>query len=321
MAEVFRVLLQRSLSAGWLVIAVIAFRLVFPKMPGWLRTSLWGMIGIRLILPVLPDSGIHFPVNEIITAAAMRPVTEGSGKIWMLTGTVWVMGVVGIWIYEAVCAGALHRRLKTAVRFSENVFQSEWVKNPFAAGIFSPRIYVPFHLDEQTRNNVIAHERAHGKRMDHLWKFLAFAVWSVYWVHPLLWLAYVLFCEDLEFACDDSVMKKMTEAQRAEYAQSLLRCSVNKKSGNVFAVSFGGNNVKKRIQHILTYQKAGRFTVTVSAFALVLFAAISLTEPKHMERKPDTWRAEGNAEVQTSIELEGEILRYRILDFEQVKAK
>lgn len=299
MTELFLKLLSMGINAGWLVLAVAILRVVFRGAPRWLFPVLWGFVGVRLLMPKALESHLSVIPNMSdisASAQALLPVSAPAPYI----GIIWCVGVAAMLLLEAVSYLRLRGKVKTAVRLSSNVYQSEYVNSPFILGLFAPRIYVPFHIDGDELESVIAHERAHIKRRDHWLKPSAFLLLSIYWFNPLIWLAYFLLCKDIELACDEYAIKSMSDSQRASYSQALLSCTANQHILAACPLAFGSKDVKKRIRAVLSYQKP-RARAMVTAVALILvITACFMTSPKQDEEKS----VQGNNDIdlnQTSI--------------------
>ena len=240
MEHVFIELLNMSITASWLVLAIILFRLLFKKAPKALHVGLWALVGIRLICPfsiesvlslvpsteTIPqdivysdaptiESGIpalNSTVNPIISetlkpevGASVNPV-----QIWLFAASnIWVIGIIVMFLYTAISYWRIHRKVRESVRIQENIWMCDRIDTPFILGVFRPHIYLPSNMCEQDIKFVLAHEQAHIKRHDHWWKPLGFALLSIYWFHPILWIAYILLCRDIELACDEKVIKEM----------------------------------------------------------------------------------------------------------------
>lgn len=256
MEAVFLKVVNLGLSAGWLVLAVLVLRLVLRRAPRWMLCALWGLVALRLICPVSIESALSLVPSdqtlpaEILTAAApeirsgvtaidrvvnpvltqtMAPAPGASANPTQILSTVltwvWVAGVAAMLLYALVSTLLLRRRVATATRYAPGVKQSEYIAMPFVLGVLRPTIYLPYQMEEADLPHVLAHERAHIRRRDGAWKLLGFLLLSVYWFHPLLWVAYLLFCRDIESACDEAVIRDLPEAERRAYAAALLRCS------------------------------------------------------------------------------------------------
>ena len=327
MTDLFIELLNRSIAAGWLVLAVLAARLLLRRAPRWSRVLLWGLVAVRLVCPVTlesifsllptgqtvsPDIGMQRTpaITSGVTAInnAVNPVLQHSFapqpaasanplQIWLaLAAVIWAVGAAGMLLYALVSWLRLRRRLATAVRLRDNIFQSERIDTPFVLGMLWPRIYLPFRLSEEHLDSVIAHEQAHIRRGDHWWKPLGFVLLAVYWFHPLLWLAYWLFCRDIEGACDEKVIRNMDPARRADYSQALLACSVGRHPRGLTPLAFGETGVKQRIQGVLHYKKPAFWLVVLAALVCAGVAVAFLTDPVEPVRNPWVQEYEPGAE-------------------------
>ena len=182
-------------------------------------------------------------------------------------------------LYTLISYWRLQRKVSEAVILRENIFQSENVGSPFVLGIIKPRIYLPYNMDEQDLEHVVAHERAHIRRKDHLWKPLGFLLLTIHWFNPLMWLAYVLLCRDIELACDEKVIQELGNEQRANYSQALVACSVNRRMIAACPLAFGEVGVKERVKSVLNYKKPAFWVIVASVIACVVVAVCFLTNP------------------------------------------
>lgn len=310
MTELFLHVVNISISASWLVLAVLLARLVLKRAPKWAHVLLWGIVGVRLIFPfslesalsLIPSAetisptiltdGIHrvytgFPtlnqsINPVLSQAATSTTDAAPNllEIWLpVLAVLWFFGVAALLAWSAVSYLRLRRRVDTAVQLEDNLYQSEAVLSPFVLGLVHPRIYLPFYLDQDTMEHVVAHERAHIQRRDHWWKLLAFVLLSVYWFNPLLWLAYLLLCRDIELACDEKVVRGMEPRQRADYSQALLSCSVRRPAIAACPLAFGEVGVKQRVKSVLRYQRPTVLAVAASVVVCILVGVCFLTDP------------------------------------------
>lgn len=306
----FLKLANMSISASWLALAVLLLRLVLKKAPKWVNVLLWGIVAVRLICPftiesalsLIPstqtipmniemaakpaiDSGVPV-VNSVVNpmiAASFTPNPAASAnplQIWIpLAAVIWTFGMLLMLLYTAVSYWRLNRRIDTAVLYRDNIFQSENVSSPFVLGIIKPRIYLPFHMNEKDLRHVVAHEQAHIRRKDHWWKPLGFLLLTIHWFNPLMWLAYVLLCRDIELACDEKVIKELNSEQRADYTQALVDCSVNRRMIAACPLAFGEVGVKDRVKSIMNYRKP-TFWITMTGLVACVIASICfLTNP------------------------------------------
>ena len=311
MNEFFLKIINMSISASWLIFAVLILRLVLKKAPKWVNVLLWGIVAIRLICPfsfesalsLIPSaetfpkkiiSGPSFDVQSGITPVDNRindylgdryfegvtvPANNGNTIMTILT-IVWTIGILLLVAYTVISYWRLHREIDTAVRYKDNIFQSENVSSPFALGLIKPRIYLPFKLDGQDMEHVVAHEQAHIRRKDHWWKPLGFLLLTIHWFNPLMWLAYVLLCRDIELACDEKVIKGLSNEQRADYTQALVACSVNRRMIAACPLAFGEVGVKERVKSVMNYKKPAFWVIIIAVIVCVGVAVCFLTNPK-----------------------------------------
>lgn len=352
MTEVFLKLLNMSITASYLIIAIAVIRLVFRKAPKWIFCLLWCLVGIRLLCPVSLESPFSLvpgtePVNvKSIVGQEAAVQTEGealqgevavgatdsadinsklavgtqqmenaSGNISGSTGEVggdgafsvvgstvegilsmrpgkqeafsvadwmagtWLVGMTLLLGYTIITYIRLKCRVSDAVRLQENIYQSEKVTSPFVFGMIEPKIYLPYSLTEESRMCVIAHEQAHIKRCDHWVKPIGFVVLSVYWFHPLIWVAYTLLCRDMELACDEKVLRELGEDKRKSYSTALLDCSIASRSIAACPLAFGEVGIGTRIKNVLHYKKPAVWTLVICGVLCVAVAVCFLTNP------------------------------------------
>ena len=312
MNELFLKIINMSISASWLILAVLILRLVLKKAPKWVNVLLWGIVAVRLICPLsfesalslipssetIPldiemaakptiDSGvpaINSVVNPVLSSFAppQHVLTSANPlQIWIpILNIIWLIGVGALLLYTAVSYWRLCRKVDTAVRYKGNIFQSENVSSPFVLGIIKPRIYLPFNMNGQDLEHVVAHEQAHIRRKDHWWKPLGFLLLTIHWFNPLMWLAYVLLCRDIELACDEKVIKELGNEQRADYMQALVACSVNRRMIAACPLAFGEVGVKERVKSVMNYKKPAFWVIIIAVIICVGVVACFLTNPK-----------------------------------------
>ena len=224
-------------------------------------------------------------------------------------------------VHALVSAGKLKKKLATAILLRDNIYESEFVDSPFVFGVVKPNIYLPMHMDEGTAAHVIAHERAHLARRDHWWKVLGYLVLALHWFNPLVWVAYILFCRDIELACDERVVKGLDGAARADYSQALLSCAAPGRAVAACPLAFGEGNIKTRVKSALHYKKPAFWVAAAAVLAVVIMAVCFLTNPKS-ERGSLVWAQKLNAADVASIELyvpaEGKARQYKKLDTEEM---
>ena len=312
MSTLFLDMVNRSISAGWIVLVVLLLRLLFKKAPKWLHVLLWGMVAIRLVSPVflisswsllpsmqnisyLASSSQSFDVETGMTPAdalvnpyvgeyalEVASVSANQGlSIATALASFWVIGIVVLILYTGITYWKLYKKVSTAILLKENIFQSEFIRSPFVLGLIRPQIYLPFSLEPQEVRYVIAHEQAHIHRKDHWWKFFGFILLTIYWFHPLLWLAYYLLCQDIELACDEEVIREFNMEERAQYSQALLLCSIRRTGIAACPLAFGEIGVKERIKHVLNYRKPAFWLLVAAVCACTVAAVCFLTDPVH----------------------------------------
>lgn len=286
MTNLFLRLLGMSITAGWLVLVIMLLRILLRKGPKWLFPALWSLVEIRLLLPQSLESRLSLvPGEDHVGTAVQAAVSSEAHAAASYMGIVWCAGMVVMLLYEAISYLRLHGKLKTAVRLSGNIYQSEYVKDSFIVGLLTPCIYLPFHMDERNIDSIIVHERAHIKRRDHWLKAIAFLLLSIYWFNPLIWSAYFLMCRDIELACDEYAVKNMDDSQRIAYSQALLSCTANRHRIAAGSLAFGSRDVKKRIRSVLDYRKHGPCTLAAVTVLIALLGACFLTNPKQPEKE------------------------------------
>ena len=311
MSEFFLAIVNMSISASWIVLAVLLLRLLLKKAPKWITVLLWGIVAVRLICPFTIESVMSLiPSAETISPEIMMDATpEINSGIPILNNTInpvisesfapdpaasanplqilipllsviWVVGISGMLVYIVVSYFKVKRKIGTAVLLRDNIFQSENVVSPFVLGFFKPKIYLPFNMYEQDTEHVVAHEQAHICRKDHWWKPFGFLLLALHWFNPLMWLGYVLLCRDIELACDEKVIKELNTEQKADYSQALLTCSVNRRMIAACPLAFGEVGVKNRVKTVLNYKKPAFWIIAIAIVASIVVAVCFLTNPK-----------------------------------------
>ena len=311
MAAVFLKLLNLSISASWLVLAVLVLRLISKRSPKWMNVLLWGIVALRLVLPFSIESALSLiPSAETVSPAAVQfdpapTITSGVSVIdnavnpslsehfaavptasvnplyvWTeIAGWVWLIGLGAMLLYALVSYLRLHRCVSVSLPIRDRIYLCDAISSPFILGVVKPRIYLPSGLDEVQRQNVLAHEQAHLARRDHWWKPLGFALLAVYWFNPVLWLAYTLLCRDIELACDERVIRTMDESAVKTYSTVLLACSMPRKAVITCPLAFGEVGVKERVRNALHYKKPAFWVVAASVAVCIVVAVCFLTDP------------------------------------------
>lgn len=323
MSDLVVSLINMSISASYLILAVLALRLILRKVPKNLLLGLWALVGIRLALPfslesalsLIPkskpiptnialspapsiDSGIPVidrAVNPMITESFTPTVTASVNPLQVVLAVicvVWQVVAAGMLLYAFVSYFRLSRKVRVSMPLKENIYLCDGIPTPFVLGILKPRIYLPSDVKPAEKDYVLKHERAHLRHHDHWWKPLGYLLLCVYWFHPLVWAAFLLFCRDLEMACDERAVTDLEEEEKKAYSYALLSCAAPRGSMPVCPVAFGENSVKVRIRNVLHYKKASAWVAGMVLLITAAAAVCFLTDPK----------SEDNLEVYASAE-------------------
>lgn len=340
MNEFFLKLINMSISASWLVLTVLLLRFVLKKAPRWVNVLLWGMVAVRLVFPFSIESALSLiPSAETvpmdIEMAAQPAINSGVPvinsvvnpmlssfappqdvltsanplQIWIpVLSILWVVGLAALVLYAAISYWRLCRKIREAVILLDNIYQSENVGSPFVLGVIKPKIYLPYHMEEQDLNHVVAHEQAHIRRKDHWWKPLGFLLLTIHWFNPLMWLAYVLLCRDIELACDEKVIKELGNEQRADYTQALVACSVNRRMIAACPLAFGEVGVKERVKSVMNYKKPAFWIIVLAVVICIAVAVCFLTNPvrKDAPVQDDSYYLVIGTEGVTTVRISGE---------------
>lgn len=309
MERLFLSLVNRSIAAGWLILAVVILRLVLKKAPKSLRLWLWALVAVRLVCPrfgesplsLLPSaetvpqavltrdaffvqsglSAFNSVVNEqLVDYYETTPLPAGHTRSFVFVcAAVWLAGMALMALWAAASDLRLRRRVAEAVPEGGGVWICDRIDSPFLLGLFRPRIYLPVGLDGAGREYVLAHERAHIRRRDYLIKPLGLLLLTVYWFQPLAWAAYILLCRDIELACDERVVLELGEGCKKSYSAALLECSVHRSGIAACPLAFGEVGVKERVKHVLHYKKPAFWVVLACAAMLIAVGVCFLTDP------------------------------------------
>ena len=333
MEALFLKLVNMSITASWLVLAVIAVRLIFKKVPKWILCLLWGLVAFRLVCPISIESSLSLiPDTEPLSQerayaaetskpargdildsegnvivernpAANGDILDSEGNVivgiqagirtypeteqthgWMyFLSRIWLIGFCVMLAYTAVSYYLLKRKVATAIPLKRGIKLSEYVDTPFVLGIIRPVIYLPVGMAEGDMTYVIAHEKAHIRRRDHWWKPLGFGLLSIYWFNPVLWVAYILLCRDIEAACDEKVIQDMEKDERRAYSTALLNCSIHRRRIAACPLAFGEVGVKERVKGVMNYKKPAFWVILIALIISVIVAVCFLTNPKTEE--------------------------------------
>ena len=320
MASLFLKLLNMSIAASWLILAVVVLRVVLKRAPKWIHCILWALVGIRLLCPLSIESALslipspetirpdvvqfvpHPSINSGVTIIdnAVNPVmgeafaaspVGGVNPLYVwtyLASIVWFVGVIALVIYAIISYLRLRRVVCEAVRQRDHLYLCDHIQTPFILGLLRPRIYLPSDMNEAQMQSVIAHEQAHLSRRDHWWKPLGWAILTVYWFNPFCWVAYILLCRDIELACDEKVICNMDVEAKKVYSMALLSCSIPRRLISACPLAFGEVGVKERIKGVLHYKKPAFWVIALAVVACIVAAVCFLTNPKEKSDTSDS---------------------------------
>lgn len=325
MNALFLRILNLAINASWLIIAVIAARIFLNKSPKWISCLLWGLVAVRLLCPVslesalslLPsgkvipeniemvkdphiESGVRIidnTVNPVLSNSFSPDVASSVNPMQVavsLGGVIWLIGMAAMLAYALISFILLKRKVRASFEVNSRIRECDEVESPFILGMLRPMIYIPSGMPDETIPMVIAHEEAHLKRRDHWWKPLGFVLLSVYWFHPLCWVAYTLLCRDIEAACDEKVIRDKDRKYRAAYSQALLDCNVGRRIISVCPLAFGETGPKERVKTVLKYKKPAFWVILVSILACVVVALCFMTNPKNLDYDPEASVSSGS---------------------------
>ncbi len=311
MEAVFLKLLNMSISAGWVVLAVVILRIVLKRMPKAIMCFLWGLVAFRLICPFTVESvlslipsaetvpqnimymqepaihtGLVFfnsAVNPVLSESFAPAAGDSVNSLQVITSlatVVWIAGMIVMALYALISWLRIRRKAAVSLVLQDNIYLCDYIDTPFILGIIRPKIYIPSALEKEKLSYVIDHEKAHLIRRDHWWKPLGFLLLSVYWFHPLLWLGYIFLCKDLELACDEKVIRTLGEADRKGYSDTLLSCSISRRRLTACPLAFGEVGVKERVRNVLYYKKPAFWIVAAGVVVCIAVAVCFLTNPK-----------------------------------------
>lgn len=336
MEGIFVKLLNMSISASVLILIAVLLRGVLRRSPKWIHCLLWGLVAVRLVCPLSFESSFSLaPRADFVETKLgvqredgryMNSATDVSKMLnddldnaqnknlankgnadrqgdWKKISWTWFVGVVLLLGYAAISYLRFRKKVQASVRLRDGIYVCDNIRTPFILGVIRPGIYLPSDMDEVQTDNVIAHERAHLSRLDQVWKPLGYCLLAVYWFNPLCWLAYVLFCRDMELACDEKVIRDMDVEDKKVYSRVLLSFSDPSHRIAAGPLAFGEIGVKKRIQSVLNYRKPAFWMVGLAILALVVTSLCFLTNPKAANNPAQTM---GTAEYQLPDGLEAE---------------
>lgn len=316
MNAVFVKVANMSVSAAWLILVVIVLRLVLRRAPRWITCLLWAFVAVRLVCPFSlhsPVSAYQVAVPEavresgqveyfqyvhaggdkpsiMLDISADEVMPDGGGETAAARGNptrylppyvaIWLIVGAGLLVHGIFSTVRLRYRMREAVRLRENIWVCDAATSPFLLGVLRPRIYLPSGMvEEEELRYVLAHEQAHLRRGDHIWKPLGYLLLAIHWFDPLVWVAYWLFCRDIETACDQRVVRTLDAAEKKAYSTALLSCSQGRRMVLACPVAFGEVGVKSRIKSVLHYKKPAVWVIVAAVAVCIMVAVCFLTDP------------------------------------------
>lgn len=311
MGDLFLKLLNMSIAASWLILAVVLLRLVLKKAPKWIVILLWGIVALRLVVPfsfesalsLIPSAetfnahniqyetpaihsgipAVNHAVNPVL-GETFAPNPAGSVNplyVWtLIVSVIWLIGIAAMLLYAVISYVRVRRSVAERAPYEGNIFLCDHVKSPFILGLVRPKIYLPSSMDAAAMGPVIAHEKAHLARCDHWWKPMGFLVLTVHWFNPLCWVAYVLLCRDIELACDEKVIRQMDLDGKKQYSTALLECSTGRRLVTICPLAFGEVGVKERVKNVLNYKKPAFWIIAAAVVACGVVTVCFATNPK-----------------------------------------
>ena len=311
MGDLFLNILNMSIAASWLILAVVLLRFVLKKAPKWIAVLLWGIVALRLAVPfsfesalsLIPSaetfnahniqygtpaisSGIPAVNNAVnpVLGETFAPNPAGSVNplyVWtFIVSVIWFIGIAAMLLYAVISYVRVRQSVAERAPYEGNIFLCDHVKSPFILGLVRPKIYLPSSMDEAAMGPVIAHEKAHLARRDHWWKPLGFLILTVHWFNPLCWIAYVLLCRDIELACDEKVIRQMDLNGKKQYSTALLEFSTGRRLVTICPLAFGEVGVKERVKNVLNYKKPAFWLIVVAIIACGVVTVCFATNPK-----------------------------------------
>ena len=336
MEALFLKILNMSIQASFVIMVVIILRFLLKKSLKWIQCFLWMLVALRLLCPfsvestysLAPDTEVvkmnDFVVSPIIQDGdkevnysmsdnlntkdeGVMPKEESKEiNILYVISIIWLLGMSLITIYSLVSYLKIWKRVKLSINIGENIYICDQIHSPFILGIIRPHIYLPSILTEEQKESVIAHEKAHLKRLDYVWKPLGFCLLAVYWFNPLCWLAYILLSRDIELACDEKVIRTMNAKQIKAYSNALLSFSESERVVLGCPLSFGEVGVKQRIKSILSYKKPAIGIIIVAIAAIAGTTIFFMTNPEKNQS------VEGNKNTKNEKDIEKKIVEVSV---------
>ena len=302
MNSIFYSLLSLSMSASVIAAVLIVIRPLTKKLPKYVLCLSWSLVAFRLLCPFTLKSALSlmprrtaevsagsviYVLHSVASVSPADPASQsaesaqaaGVSTVIGLIPIIWAFGTALMFAYSAFSYFRVRRSVRECVMIEKNVYLCDHLPTAFILGILRPKIYIPSSVHNDEIGYILTHERAHLKRLDHLWKPLGYTLLAVYWFNPLMWAAYFFLCRDIELACDEKVIASLGENAKKPYSALLLDSSVPRRTLAACPLAFGENSVKERIKNVLSYKKPALWVITASILALVALSVCFLTNP------------------------------------------
>ncbi|HHV12574.1 MAG TPA: DUF4825 domain-containing protein [Clostridiales bacterium] len=342
--DIFLQIFNMGITASYVILALLLIRLCIKRAPKVFSYTLWAVAGFRLVCPISFSSvvsifnltsakngtggtlnyvssnagnitsnnaAITYAVNTINKQTQYIPIPATSLSPMQIllsaAALLWIAGMILIFTYSIISYYRLSRRINNSVRLKDNIYESDAIPSPFVMGIRKPRIYIPFHMEEPELSYVLLHEKHHIRRFDYLVKPSSFLLAIVYWYNPLVWLAYLCMCKDMEMSCDEKVIKDMGVAVKKDYSMSLLAFATNHRLPRVSPLAFGEISIKSRIKNILNYKKTKLWITIVITIICLVTVATCIANPAVKSVQPDTKKGAAAVDDSGASELAGQL--------------
>lgn len=303
-------LLRINLVASFVILIVLVARLILKRAPKVFSYALWAIVLIRLLIPVsIPSAVSVIPDTPAASGAVInsalpeiefetprdreqnyyesqKPSSENDVRVYMshtmepiaYLSIAWLVGIAGMILYSSISYMKIKKKIRIAVPLRDNIWIADDIKSPFVIGFIRPKIYLPNNLGEQEQEYIILHEQHHIRRLDHVIKTLAFLALTIHWFNPLVWIAFVLACKDMEMSCDEAVIRKLGENVRADYSASLLTLATGHRIIAGTPLAFGEGDTKGRIRNLAKWKKPAIWVLVLTIIICLILGVCLLTD-------------------------------------------
>ena len=290
-------IIEISIIASYITFLILIIRKLFHKISKRYLCLLWSFVGLRLLLPFEIKSSLSLiPKETFITSNStiVNVISHSQGVIhtqaiselnkYNMFVNVWIIGIIVMIIYLIGSMIIINLKVKDSIYYKDNIYINNSIDTAFILGIIKPKIYIPNTVNEIDLNYMIKHEKNHIKRKDHFWKPLGYLLLTIHWFNPMIWIAYIYLCKDIELACDEEFVEKMDTEKIKEYMSTLLKYSVSRNNIISCPLAFGEIGIKERIKAMMNYKKKNIW-MKFSIIFIVLFISVGcMTNPKITEK-------------------------------------